>query len=175
MEKIMLLLSFLLLNCGSSQSNCDFIKVRAFTHYKFGIGLTTPNDKEYFLDIYDTPKGKLIRKIPPDEEAGYIVYILDVKDDFFNVDFEELDIKNVWIRKGTLGIVTRNYDSEKLNLYKNPKLESKVSYVLENEQIVKVLNVCNDWAYVETISDNKVQKGWLQPDMQCGNPYTTCP
>lgn len=171
----MILLSLLLLNCGSLKNNCDFIKVRAFTHYNFGIGLINSDDKAYFLDIYDAPNGKIVRRIPPDEEAGHIVYISGVKDNFFEVDFEELNIKNVWIKKGMLGLITRNYDGRKLNLYKSPKLDSKVSSVLENEHIVKVMNVCNDWAYVETINDGKTKKGWLQPDMQCGNPYTTCP
>jgi len=166
MKLTIYILSFLLLSCNGVKEKCDYIEVESFTHYN-------SNEK---LDIYNEPfNGKLLKKIDPDEEAGYILQIIGVEKDFFKVSFEDLDLKNVWVKKGALGLVTRNYDNQKLNLYGKPNLDSSVSSVLEKEQIVRVLDACNKWAYVETINDGEIKRGWLQPDMQCGNPYTTCP
>jgi len=166
MQLTIYILSFFLLSCNGAKEKCDYIEVGAFTHYY-------SNEK---LDIYNEPvSGKVLKKIDPDEEAGYIVHIIGVENDFFKVSFEDLELKNVWVKKGTLGLVTRNYDNQKLNLYDKPSIDSSTSSVLEKEQIVRVLDACNKWAYVETISEGDVKRGWLQPDMQCGNPYTTCP
>jgi hypothetical protein len=39
-----------------------------------------------------------------------------------------------------------------------------------------ILDACKDWVYVKGENNNgKEVRGWLEPDMQCGNPYTTCP
>lgn len=167
MQLTIYIFCFLLLGCNdSAKKECTSIKVTAFTHYK-------SNEK---LDIYNRPEdNNILKAINSDEEAGYILQITGVENDFFKVSFEDLDFKNVWVRKGTLGLVTRNYDNKNLNLYDKPNLDSSISSVLEKEQIVRVLNVCNKWAYVETINEGKTKRGWLQPDMQCGNPYTTCP
>lgn len=166
MQLLIYVLSFLLLSCNDTKEKCDDIQVRAFTHYN-------SNQK---LDIYNEPfNGKLLKKMDPHEEAGYILQIIGAEKDFFKVSFEDLDLKNVWVKKGTLGLITRNYDDQKLNLYSKPNLDSSVSSVLQKEQIVRVLGACNKWAYVETISDGEIKRGWLQPEMQCANPYTTCP
>ena len=184
MTKLQLLfyiIPFVLLSCNNApKEKCDYTDVRAFTHYGFGIGLLSPDDDSYLLDIYDNANGKVIARLPPAEEAGHIVKIIDIDGDFLKVEFEFIKETNLkskygWVKKGTLGLVTRNYDNQKLNLYDKPSLDSSTSSVLEKEQIVRVLYACNKWAYVETISEGDVKRGWLQPDMQCGNPYTTCP
>lgn len=168
MQIIFYIFCFLLLGCNTSnKKECDFFEVRAFTHY---------NDNRK-LDVYSKPlDGEILKNISSDEEAGHILQITDIDNLFFKVSFEDLELKDVWVKKGTLGLVTRNYDNQELNLYDSPNLDSSVSAILKGEQIVRVLDVCNKWAYVETIDeDDGAKRGWLQPDMQCGNPYTTCP
>ncbi|MEM9001141.1 MAG: hypothetical protein AAGB24_12830 [Bacteroidota bacterium] len=173
-------LSLMLFNCGVKKQECKTFNVRAFTHYKFGIGLLNPEDEDYLLQIYDKPNGNVIGNLPPAEETGHIINIIDSEGMFFRIEFsfpEETSLKNKygWVKKGTLGLVTRNYDGQAVKLYSQPSLNSSVSHTFEEVQIVKILEVCNDWAYVETFEDQKSSKGWLKPEMQCGNPLTTCP
>jgi uncharacterized protein YgiM (DUF1202 family) len=61
-------------------------------------------------------------------------------------------------------------------LYQGPTKKSSKAGVLDKEQTVMILDACKDWVYVKGENNNgKEVRGWLEPDMQCGNPYTTCP
>lgn len=174
---MLILMSF---SCSDKKQECKNTQVRAFTHYKFGIGQLNQEDKDYLLQVYDKPNGNVIGDLTPAEETGHIVNIVDAKDSFFKIEFSfpeetNLKINHGWVKKGTLGLVTRNYDGKKVNLYSESDQSSPVSFSFDDVQVVQLLDVCNGWAYVETFDNNKSNKGWLEPEMQCGNPMTTCP
>lgn len=77
--------------------------------------------------------------------------------------------------KGTLAVNTRNYDNNVFYLYASPSTNSKIIMESCKQQTVSVFGVYKGWLYVNAVTeDGQNIKGWLPPDMQCGNPYTTC-
>jgi hypothetical protein len=152
-------------SCQVLDKNCSDINVRAFTHHF-----------EKKLLIYNNPHGELMKTIDSDDEAGWIVEIVSSKDDYFNINIKDLDLDNVWVIKSSLSLNTRNYDGQSIMLYQGPTKKSSKAGVLDKEQTVMILDACKDWVYVKGENNNgKEVRGWLEPDMQCGNPYTTCP
>ena len=72
------------------------------------------------------------------------------------------------------------------NLIKTAVIESKDYQLLaENQQLQSISVMANrgsiydingHWLYVKLKDMNgRVVFGWLEPDMQCGSPFTTCP
>lgn len=146
------------LSCPLSKKRCSKANVRGFTHFNYEL-----------LTIYRNPHGDILKKIGPDEEAGYIVQIIGVKNNYFKINIGDLGLKNVWVIKGLVSLNTRNYEGQKIGLYQHPDISSDIVDSLVGEQTVKVLNACNRWAYIEGKDKNKKTiRGWLQPDMQCG-------
>lgn len=163
--KALMLLIAIFNSCKTMNENCSEIKVRAFTHHF-----------EEKLLIYKNQNGDLLSKIDPDEEAGWIVEIVGVDGDYFKVNIDDLDLNNVWVLKKSLSLNTRNYDGQSIILYQDPTKKSGKVGLLDKEQTVMILDACKDWVYIKGESINgKEVRGWLEPDMQCGNPYTTCP
>jgi len=84
---------------------------------------------------------------------------------------------NGWVRKNGshLGVFVKDYGGE-LYLYKASDKKSKVQHVLKKypSTIFSVLNCENNWLYVSIVISHKKYEGWLAPDMQCANAYTTC-
>lgn len=160
----LLIAFFLLVIIGCNSQECENISVRGFTH-----------SDSNTLFVYENPNlVSNFNKINPDEEGGWISKIIDVQGEFFKIEIVDLKL-NGWIKKGSLSLNTRNYDGQKVFLYEKPYLSSKKVNFLENEQTVKILDVCSGWAYIETYEKGVKKTGWLEPNMQCGNPYTTCP
>ena len=80
-----------------------------------------------------------------------------------------------FIEPGTVAVNTRNYSNNSFFLYERPEMDAPIVMQSKSQQTVIVFNVDNNWLYVEAINDDGVKrKGWLPPDMQCANPYTTC-
>ncbi len=158
-------MSIIISSCNISQDHCSEANVRGFTHAN-----------NQLLIIYKNTKGDIVDKIGPDEEAGYIVQIVGVRKDHFKIHIVDLEMENLWVEKGTISLNTRNYDIEKIPLYREADKSSDTVGHIVIEQTVKILDVCEEWAYIEGKGKNgEIIKGWLEPDMQCGNPYTTCP
>lgn len=155
----------LFFSCQSSINQCDNASFRGFTHYE-----------STSLIIYKTPDGEILKEVGPDEEAGWIVEIKGLKGDYFKVDIPDLEIKDAWVSKGSISVNTRNYDGQKITLYESPAKSSSETGYLTKEQTVRVWDACNNWVYIEGKDEiGNLIKGWLEPEMQCGNPYTTCP
>ena len=164
MRIIAILISVLLFSCQPSVSQCDKANFEGFTHYE-----------STFLIIYKTPKGEILKEIGSDEEAGWIAKIKGLQGDYFKVDIVDLKIKDAWVLKKSISVNTRNYDNQIISLYQSYDKSSKPVGYLQKEQTVRVLNACGKWIYIEGMGGNGKIQGWLEPEMQCGNPYTTCP
>ena len=49
-------------------------------------------------------------------------------------------------------------------------------YKTNKEHTAPIFNINGDWLYVSLKEENgKKVFGWLEPEMQCGSPFTTCP
>ena len=82
----------------------------------------------------------------------------------------------VYVRKGCIAVNTRNYNGVSLSLYSAPNENSPVICKVGTEQTVPIFDICGSWVYVRMKGDDgKDVYGWLEPLMQCGNPFTTCP
>lgn len=161
----LILIAVIVIIVGCQSNYSDEILVRGFTH----------SDSE-ILDVYEPSGGKVLKSIGPDEEAGWIVNIIGKQDNYFLINIKDLSLDSIFVLKGTISLNTRNYDGQQIELYKLSDKHSEIVAYLNGEQTVKILDVCKEWAYVEGKRANgKNVKGWLEPDMQCGNPYTTCP
>jgi len=185
----------LVLSC-SNRDNCKPIDVFAFTHYQINEGSMKVKDFISGIKVFDKPNGSIIFNLPPDDEAGWGVVLIDEEDNYFKIEniwsqeyakshggyWANVWKKNwmsgyqyVWIEKGTVGLNTTNYQGELINLYKNPDETSQVVGQLDKEQTVKVLDACGQWAYIEgTTKNNKKVRGWLSKKWQCGDPYSPC-
>lgn len=75
-----------------------------------------------------------------------------------------------WVSLPNLGISTRGYDTNGVDIYINPNQKSeKVKRISAGENI-KLLGCQEDWALVEY----QGIKGWLAKEDQCGAALTSC-
>lgn len=80
-----------------------------------------------------------------------------------------------WIQTKFLGIYPSKFSP--INLYCKPDIKSKVrSTIIKPEYYpFNVLDCKGTWLYVSyTDVDKKMKFGWLAPEDQCSNPYSTC-
>ena len=133
--------------------------------------------------MYEKPNGQVIDSIANDStnENFVIIKILDTQKDYFKVSmklaFTNAD-KMGWIKKENyIGTYARNYsDGTILKLYSQPDKNSKIESII-NEWIPDlyiIVDCKDDWVKVKLKYKNKTYTGWLENEMQCANPYTTC-
>lgn len=136
------------------------------------------------VSVFDKPNGKLIKKLShiAYKEDYLVVTILAESEDYFNVKISyalgnEKGL-NGWMKKDDhIAIYTRNYEpNEKLNLYSEPNSKSKIkSVAIGWSNKPYAIQKCNGkWVYIKFEQDGIVKEGWLEPEKQCANPYTTC-
>ncbi|GAO41425.1 SH3 domain-containing protein [Flavihumibacter petaseus] len=82
-----------------------------------------------------------------------------------------------WIKKqhSRLAIYVRSYAGD-LNLYQQPSAKAKKVAVIQTwiNEAVWVLDCSGEWLKIQFSIGAKSYLGWIAPDMQCDNPYTTC-
>ncbi len=83
-----------------------------------------------------------------------------------------------WVKKSkAIGTYARNYRSdETLYLYSKADTKSKIFSTIPDwtNQLYTIEKCYKEWVFVSIKYKGKIKKGWLQPDKQCENPYTTC-
>lgn len=80
-----------------------------------------------------------------------------------------------WVKKESIVLYFSCYDT--LILYKQPKYDSeKIKIPQPILSPVKVINCQNNWAFIkyENKKLSQIVYGWLAPENQCTNPFTTC-
>ncbi|MBU7582267.1 MAG: SH3 domain-containing protein [Nostoc sp. TH1S01] len=75
-----------------------------------------------------------------------------------------------WVSVGKLGLSTRGYVNNGVNIYASANQKSRKIGKVPAEVSVKLLGCQGDWAQVEYQSI----KGWLAKEDQCGAALTTC-
>ena len=85
------------------------------------------------------------------------------------LDKEEL----AWIHSSVLGLHTRNYGGQPLNLYASPSEDAPVVATIREEAAdVRPLDVNADGSWVKVKA--KAGTGWIQRNWLCDNPLTNC-
>lgn len=135
------------------------------------------------VTLYDKPNGKIVASVKHDfEDEDFLFFtVSDQTSDFFYGTLEyAISGKKVkgWAKKGKhIGLYVRNYEARKpLELYSGTSAGSKVSATVPvwDNQFYQVTAFDKKWAYVNVTYKGQVKQGWLSPDMQCANAYTTC-
>jgi hypothetical protein len=163
--------SLLTKSFGQTKSNCDCGAI---------IDINYKNE----ISIFDKPNGTIIQKLKHDfEKEDYLTMtILKDSSDYYkvNISYSIKENSNVigWLNKdNNIGTFTKNYSpKERINLYTEPNKKSKVKTNIQNwTNQLYIIEKCNEkWVYVRIKYKGKNKEGWLEPEMQCNNPYSTC-
>ena len=82
-----------------------------------------------------------------------------------------------WISQNTkLGVYSAAYGDLHCSLYKTPfdRKQIIITEAVYNPNMYEVVDFEGKWLKVRVKINNKFYVGWLPPEMQCANPYTTC-
>ena len=141
-------------------------------------------ESDRIIQIYSDSNGKTkITELQNDlENEDFLIFkILESNKEYFKVEIGRAMSENRitgWIKKiKEIAVYDRNYsDSETLILYTEPKKESKIkTKVSEYRTDYYTIKDCNGkWIYAYREKEGEILEGWLEPKMQCPNPYTTC-
>lgn len=169
-----------------------FLLIAAFS--LLNIRLLSQNTPEYnvcvFMDInfkgvktlFEYPQGRSIMELKHNFiDENYICFtILNKNDSMFYVSvFHSIDGQSFakgWIMKDKcIGIYTRAYEIP-LKLYKYPNDSASLNHILKeyNPEMYIVTDCKGKWLKVETIIKGRKICGWLSPEMQCCNVYSSC-
>lgn len=81
-----------------------------------------------------------------------------------------------WIDKNNqLGIFSSAYNKDFI-LYNNPYNRDKIVVIDKeyNPEVYKVTDFEGSWLKIKAKIKNKFYDGWIPPEMQCSNVYSTC-
>ena len=134
------------------------------------------------VTVFDIPHGKITKYVQNDiKEEDFVMFDLLQKQDsmYYVVAYSGLTdriLAKGWISKNNhLDIYFSAYDRD-LVIYKNAndrkkKMFSDKEYLFDN---IEVLDFENNWLKIKFNYKGRSYNGWLPPEMQCANPYTTC-
>lgn len=141
------------------------------------------HDRQVDIPIYQKNGSCIIILDDTIKENYYNVYIMNIKNKraYVNVSATLYDTipKTGWVETKYLGIRGANWNENgSLYLYKKPSKLSKIkSTIIEPPYFysMNVLKCYKNWLYVSFLDvDNIMKEGWLSPNNQCSNPYSTC-
>ena len=131
-------------------------------------------------NIREVPGGEVDVVLPA--ENDYLLGVTDLQDGWFKVasiwaasDEEFIMTDNEgWIHSSVVAVSTRNYGGQELIIYESADVESEVKGLIVNEETLRILDVCEEWAKIKFNRDGKMIEGWIQLEWLCGNPVTNC-
>lgn len=129
-------------------------------------------------NIRKSPKGeKLTQIVKQGEDAEFFITVTESKAGWFKIstieDMEgkvEMDYSSAWIYGGVLGVNTRNYGNQTINVYSNANSTKIIGTITSETYGLSLVDLCGDWVRVR----NKNVDGWVKKEWLCGNPLTTC-
>ena len=133
------------------------------------------------ISMYKNLNGNKITKLQHNfEDEDFITFSILAKNDTMYYVEASFEIDGVigrgWIEKSDhIKIYCRNYD-QSLNLYTQPSEQSPVQCIIEEyfSEQCDVIDYDGDWLKIKISLNGEKFEGWLSPDMQCCNPYSTC-
>lgn len=133
------------------------------------------------VPLYQNEKENIVDSIFNDtvQENYALIGIYQIKKNMAKVkvtfSMDSVTIKDGWIDTKYLGIHLAHY-SDTVKIMLHPCLDSKISFEIKNpqwEEFYIVKDACKNWLYIQSI-DSSQNYGWLAPEYQCDNPYTSC-
>jgi hypothetical protein len=135
------------------------------------------------VNVYDESNSKIIKTVKNNfEEDEFVRFdLLKKKDSMYSIiAYSALNNKFItkgWINKNNnLTIFSAAYGERKFILYKYPYNKREIIIIGENNTIKEfdVLDYEGRWLKIKAEINGKFYIGWISPDLQCANPYTTC-
>lgn len=135
--------------------------------------------QEHYTHIYNSPNGVIMDSIvnKPTNDELYVMEIFECKNDWFFVDAclplsDSISYRG-WIRYPDVGIYMKDFHNVKI--YDHPSYDSSVKLELENAEWgpYVVIGVKGMWVQIELDHRGLKVVGWLPPENQSSNPYTT--
>ena len=135
------------------------------------------------VDVFEEPKGGIIKSIQNNlEEDDIVMFDLLQKTDsmYYVIAYSAIDdriLAKGWIyQKNKLGIYSAAYGDMYCSLYEKPSNRAKVIITEKeyNPNVYQVLDFEGKWLKVQVRIKGKIYVGWMSPEMQCANPYSTC-
>ena len=147
-----------------SEGTCDF-----------GAYIIDPDPKG--TNVRETPNGKVTAVLPhqPDDPALIMVKVTGYRDKWLSVVLH--DGTKGWIFSELAGMSLRNYAPGSVAVLRTRPDENApaVGDIFGDEEVT-VLGGEGAWALVRYRHPKGHEFiGWLDPEKQCDNPYTTCP
>jgi hypothetical protein len=139
--------------------------VEAFTH---PLSITTQT-----VSIYSSPD-VYSQELKSDIEAGWIVIVKQRKGNYFQMDIEDLNLRNIWIHIGDVGIVIQNYDPIAIPAYNQPDTTSCINNYIYESSIALIYDISESLLFLQVVKESDSFFGWIERKYLCGNPYTTC-
>lgn len=151
---------------------------------KWECNVTTFLDPEFKgeIAVYENySKEKILGYLKNDESNENIISFQikkQINDMIYVQAFDLYNTVNIagWIQfNNYIGIYSRAYQGN-LKLYKSPNIESDINCIIKeyDPEVYTVIGCCKDWLKVKRILHGKTYIGWMSPEMQCANPYSTC-
>ena len=138
--------------------------------------------KHSYIAIYDKPNGIQVDSVINDTiNEDYVgICIKKIKRGYAKIISRNVLIDTIpkqgWIELKYLGINPAIY-SGMMMLRTEPKATAPIMNIINNPwwgSLYNIYDCTNQWLYIRTIVDGKVVEGWMAPEDQCCNPYSTC-
>jgi len=132
-------------------------------------------------NILAKPNGKILKSIKLKIDDERIVFdIIGHRSGWLNVLYDYTDSSKIgWVNGDLVGLWLMRPSTP---LYKKANINSQIiAYISQfyegekSDHPVLVIGCQGSWAFVKAKDkDGKIVKGWLAPEDQCANPYTSC-
>jgi hypothetical protein len=169
MNKSIIFILAIFLFFGNSESfSKNRSKVRAILIVKDTLGTV----------VYGTPSGKISGRIKAcfDCEGKMSLQLIDAQPKWLKLLWDSTKVGWVPTNSVVVGVYTKRPINGKICIFSNSSKNSAVKAELPNtDQFAQILSIRNDWVLVKVRDiNNKWVQGWLPPDCQCPEPYTSC-
>lgn len=139
-----------------------------------------------YTNVRKEPNGEILTRIPTSKEMQFsllskgngwwsILSYWDPSADETGENSTYDSLVGGVVHYSCLGVSTRNFGNQGCVLRKEPKKDSRGVFRFMDEMLLrpKMISDDLDWVFVETT--DKRHSGWIEREMLCGNPVTTCP
>ena len=167
-QMFLMILIIVFSGCYCQRRNCD------------GTALLIP--RHTYIPLYNHINGSSIDSIINDtiNEDSVGICIKKIKRGYAKIIYRNVLIDTIpkqgWIELKYLGINPAIY-SGMMMLRTEPKATAPIMNIINNPwwgSLYNIYDCTNQWLYIRTIVDGKVVEGWMAPEDQCCNPYSTC-